>query len=210
MDIHTLPYNIILEIIRHIEPNKSDFGNFRKVCKRFATITRDKRYYHLITCRAENCSSFTTAYCGHISCILHLYAKKLGVTNTLRHYLAYADTCDVEVVKYLVEKGGANIHCGDMAMSLAQERDSSDIVEYFISKGVHRVNLLRITEENNYHETVKYLSNIGFDINMYQQGALKWLCRFVSLECIKKEIIFTNREIVNRLYRGFLEKNFNS
>lgn len=49
MSIDKLPYHIVLKIIRHTTGHKSDFRNFRIVCKRFASISRE-HLDHLLVC----------------------------------------------------------------------------------------------------------------------------------------------------------------
>jgi len=96
---------------------------------------------------------------------------------------------DLDVVKYLIDKG-ADIHANDdNALKQAASRGHLEVVKYLVEKGanIHADNndSLRWAASNGHLEVVKYLVEQGADIHAENEKALRWAVRNGHLEVIK-------------------------
>ena len=129
MSIDQLPYNVILQILWYVSPNKLDFGHLRATCKRLAEITRDLRFGHLVTCGN---SRHKKATFDRISCLL-LSQKSRDMTTIMTYYVRKCNSINVDVLKFLVEHGANIHHCNDLMVRKAALKGELEAVKLLIS-----------------------------------------------------------------------------
>jgi len=116
--------------------------------------------------------------------IQHAQWKTKGLNNC-------AKKGDVEGVKYLVERCGADVHADyDWVLILASRDGQLDVVKYLVEKGadVHALYecALRAASMNGHLEVVKYLvEDGGADVHAEDECALQWASSNGHLEVVK-------------------------
>ena len=157
MYLHQLPYNVILQILWNVSPNKLDFSNLRATCKRLAEITRDKRFDHLVTC----------GKCPHNDCNIERFScfsliqKGEDINLSMLNYIVCCKTININILKFFVDAGAdVNWKKGCM-MRNAQIFERQEVIDFLISYGakiyddIHRRKIYQ-------YSAVRFTEQIGF------------------------------------------------
>jgi ankyrin repeat protein len=97
----------------------------------------------------------------------------------------------LEVVKYLVEEAGANVHVdNDRVLRWASCYGNLDVVRYLVEEtgaDIHAVNdyALERASYNGHLEIVKYLLSRGANHQIYDNPHFKWFCNGSQYKIIK-------------------------
>ena len=131
MYLHQLPYNVILQILWYVSPNKLDFGNLRATCKRLAEITRDQRFGRLVTC----------GKCPHedwnverFSCF-SLALKGKNINLSILNYIKRCSTINVNVLEFFVHSGADVYYRQESMMRNALVWEKQEVIEFLVSVG---------------------------------------------------------------------------
>ena len=169
----SLPYNVIVQITKCILPEKEEYFlnckhynfseefisrikeliNFRKICPRFAEITRNKNVCNL----------------GLISCVFYIY-KGYHPTTVVKLYMKkYNGDCDVDVIKLLV-KFGADIkgfRAGHWnAFDHAMQYGHIELIKYLVDIGMPTTyySVLSMAIHFQQMKVIQYLVSTGHEI----------------------------------------------
>ena len=208
MSFYQLPYNVIIQIIWYISSNKSNFAKLRRVCKRMAEITRDKRYGNLVACGKcvqrdgsidwNHCTGIEISefswfekrieYVDRLSCFL-LLQKNKDIDRITSRYAQICNRYDIDILKYFI-KNGANIHSEqEYIMMTAARRGDIEIVKFLVSDGanihVQEDIIVFKTAQSGNVELLKYLMDIGIDIHSQNDGAIIEAAKYGNLEMVK-------------------------
>ena len=127
-----LPYYIILEIIQYIEPCKKDFANFRAVCRRFASITRDKRFNNLVPC--GKCTKANVYDTNHIACLLLMH-KGYYDEYILLKYIKKSKLSDLDVVEFLMNRAkNFGYYYYSSAIKIASAKEDIELLKFLLGK----------------------------------------------------------------------------
>ena len=170
----SLPYNVIVQITKCILPENEEYFlnckhynfseefisrikeliNFRKICPRFAEITRNKNVCNI----------------GLISCVFYIY-KGYHPTKVVKLYMKkYNGDCDVDVIKILV-KFGANVnkklrpdHWN--AFKHAMQYGHIELIKYLIDIGMPKSykSVLSIAIRYRQMKVIQYFVSIGHKV----------------------------------------------
>ena len=166
MSLNQLPYNIILQILWYVSPNKLDFGHLRSTCKRLAEITRDARFDHLVTC--GNCKSLAK--------IVKDAKKKVG----------HSKECEKLPKIILAEKFGSVVVCCNCRHNINNIDKLSCLFLSMAGKNINEVMIHYITECNTTNINIlKSLIANGADVHYNKGLAIREATRKGELETVK-------------------------
>ena len=192
MSLNQLPYNVILQVLWYVSPNKLDFGRFRKTCKRLGEITRNLRFGHLVTC--GNCLHDNMNF-DRISCLL-LSQKGKNMTEIMLHYVKKCNPIKIDVLKFLVEHG-ADIHFKyEFVVKRAAVIGDLEAVKFLISCGanIHMQGIdcvMNNAATSGNLELVKYLIDQGACVNGPYNNTISFATQSGNLQLVK--FLFSNR-----------------
>ena len=119
----------------------------------------------------------------YIAKIEELYNKDItesdvDVTLNYNYAIEHASKeCRLDVIRYLVSKGGGVTSRNNIAIRLASENGCLDVVKYLVSKGANVADLnncsLEWASTNGHLEVVKYLISKGADAAMAGSRSIK-------------------------------------
>ena len=160
-----LPYYIILEIIQYIEPCKEDFANFRAVCQRFASITRDKRFNHLVTC--GKCTLANVYDTDHIACLFVTH-KRHHYSFILIEYIKNSKISNLDVVKFFMNNIEDSRHYYYAGIKIASAKGEIELFKLLFEKRRSNFGLYKaiiIAACRGHTNIVKFLDNEEPDIS---------------------------------------------
>lgn len=97
----------------------------------------------------------------------------------------------LEVVKFLVEELGADVHYkGDQALCWAAGLGRLPVVKYLVKRGAdvhadHNAPLRWAVQYGDYAKVAKYLIKRGADVHAYEDEALRWAAGLGHIKSVK-------------------------